>query len=272
MSYHFLSLVTFKANADAAVRAEAAAAARALLGAVPGVLELRVGAPTEVRNFDQPVDLVVDVSFGDTEAFEAFYAAAPTRTFSERHLRPWAEVIHVSYDDGATPAGDGGRVTRDPVVERNKANFRRFQQEVIVGGDMSLLPELQAPVMRVLRAGNDTMVRLRGGEVPAERHVTHEQFARSYEAAVGGARDHRRTIDEIDGAGDVVWARWTIEMRHHDDRFGVAPTNALIRRSEVARIRFDDQGLMVEGWFMLDSLDVYEQIGARVIFADAEGT
>jgi len=151
-------------------------------------------------------------------------------------------------------------------VERNKANFKRFQQEVIVGGDFSLLPELMAPEMKVHRSANDSMVKLEGKTIPENRVWTHDQFIKGYQAAIGGAEDHRRTIEEIYGEGDVVCAKWTIERRHSDDRLGVA-SDQLIRSTEVGFIRFDDQGRMIEGWFMLDPLDIYEQAGAKVTIA-----
>ncbi|MFJ8025731.1 ester cyclase [Streptomyces sp. NPDC096311] len=149
-------------------------------------------------------------------------------------------------------------------VERNKRNFRRFQQEVVVGGDMSVVPELIAPQMRLLRSGDDSFVRLGGGEVPQERVITPDQFIRRYGEVIGKPKIHRRTIEAIHGEGDVIWARWKIEEEHDSDRYGVSPTGKLLTIDEAAMVRFDSQGRMIEGWFMQDPIEVLNQIGAKV--------
>jgi predicted ester cyclase len=150
------------------------------------------------------------------------------------------------------------------IVERNKRNFLRLQQEVIVGGDTSLVPELMAPQMRVLRGGDDAFIRLAGREVPNGRVITQEQFVQQYRQTVGKPAVHRRTIRAIHGEGDVVWARWVIEEEHDSGRYGVPPTGKVLTVEEVAMARFDDQGRMVEGWFMRDPVEVLSQIGAKV--------
>ncbi|MFJ8025715.1 ester cyclase [Streptomyces sp. NPDC096311] len=251
MAHHFLSLIRYTEDAGPDMVEATTVAAQQLLGPSPELRALNIGPPTAVRNYDGAIDLVIDASFNDAEAFERFRGAATTREFSEKWLRPHAEVIHVSYDDKAQ-------------VERNKDNFRRFQEEVIVGGDMSLLPELMAPQMRVVRAANDTLMRWEGRVVPEERLWKHDQFINGYRAAVGTVRDHRRIIEHIHGEGDVVWARWTIEQRHDDDRHGIPATGRLVRTGEVGMVRFDDAGRMVEGWFMTDPFEFFEQVDATV--------
>ncbi|WP_262699545.1 MULTISPECIES: ester cyclase [Streptomyces] len=149
-------------------------------------------------------------------------------------------------------------------VVRNKRNFRRLQEEVIVGGDVSLVPELMAPHMRVLRGGDDSFLLLGGRQVPEGRVITQEQFIQQYRATVGEPKVHRRTITAMHGEGDVVWARWTIEEQHDSGRYGVPPTGKVLTVEEVAMVRFDDEGRMVEGWFMRDPVEVLTQIGAKV--------
>ncbi|MFE4755030.1 ester cyclase [Streptomyces mirabilis] len=149
-------------------------------------------------------------------------------------------------------------------VERNKRNFRRLQQEVIVGGDTSLVPELMGPQLRILRGGDDSFLLLGGRKVPEGRVITREQFIEMYRATVGAPAVHRRTIKEMHGEDDLVWARWTIEEEHDSDRYGVPPTGRILTIDEVAMVRFDDQGRMIEGWFMRDPVEILDQIGARV--------
>jgi hypothetical protein len=152
----------------------------------------------------------------------------------------------------------------DEIVERNKRNFMRFQQEVIVGGNVTLVSELMAPKLRVLRSGDDSFLRLAGRGIPEGRVVTPEQFVQQYRATVGKPRIHRRTFQAIHGEGDVVWARWTIEEEHDSGRYGVPPTGKVLTVEEVAMVRFDEQGRIAEGWFMRDPIEVLSQIGAKV--------
>lgn len=152
----------------------------------------------------------------------------------------------------------------DPTVERNKRNFRRFQEEIIVGGNMSLLPELVAPEMRILRSMDDSLMRLHDIEVPKERVWTHEQFKKFYSASLFKPLHHRRRILDIYGENDVVWARWAFEYDHNDERFFIPPTGKPVVQIEVGMIRFDADGRIVEGWFMSDLLETILDIGAKV--------
>lgn len=168
---------------------------------------------------------------------------------------------------------DSGAATRDAQeaagtrdsVELNKRNFVRFQQDVIVNGDFSALPEVFAPEVVVHRVANTSLRWLEGTPLPDGPVVmSHETFSRAWRNAVDGRTDHLRVIDEIHGTADVVWARWTIEWTHDSTIHGIPPTGRRIRTTETGLFRFDERGRMVEGWFMADPLELFEQLGATV--------
>lgn len=176
-------------------------------------------------------------------------------------------------------ASEGDRATLvEPgtdAVARNIRNFVRFQQEVIVDGDFSVLPELVAPRMVVHRSGNQTLRTLSGEPVPEGSSVIdHERFRQAWRSAVAGHSHHARNVDEIHGTGDFVWARWTIEWTHTGTVHGLPATGRRVRVSETGLIRFDDAGRMAEGWFMSDPLELFAQLGLQVAVrpgADDEG-
>ena len=83
-------------------------------------------------------------------------------------------------------------------------------------------------------------------------------------AAMAGRVDHRRTVDEIYGVGDVVFARWSIEWTHAGPIQGAPPTGRRIRISEAGIMHYDDEGRMKEGWFIADQLELFLQLGGKV--------
>lgn len=145
----------------------------------------------------------------------------------------------------------------DDSVERNKANFVRFQQELIVGGNMDLLDELMAPTMTV-HMDHGVSADTDGQE------WTREQFRDAYNRMIGQRTGHRRTIDAIGGEGDTVWARWTIEYVHDREERDIPPTGNQLRYTEWGQMRYDDQNRLVEGWYASNPLTVYAQMGAKV--------
>jgi len=138
----------------------------------------------------------------------------------------------------------------DERVERNKANWRRFQLEMIAGKNLDLLDELMAPEMTVHRG-------------PEPQTWTREKFREAYWQFTG-RQEESRTIDAIGGEGDMIWARWTINFLHSSPLHGLEPTGMQLKSEEWGQIRFDEEGRVAEGWFIFNPMNIYEQAGAKV--------
>jgi len=82
------------AYANDADRAQIAATAREVLGAVPQVLALEVATPADART-TKSWDLLLLLRFEDLDAVEAYRAHANHRRFVEVLLRPVLDVIKV---------------------------------------------------------------------------------------------------------------------------------------------------------------------------------
>ncbi len=73
--------------------------------------------------------------------------------------------------------------------------------------------------------------------------------------------DWHETIEEIIAEGDKVWVRLTYTGTHTGEFFGLAPTGNKITATAVAMYRIDN-GKLVEGRFITDTLGMNKQIGA----------
>lgn len=150
-------------------------------------------------------------------------------------------------------------------VERNIQHFRRFQQEVAVEGDFTDLDKLMAPEILVHRPANITILQLNGVETSEGPVIwNREDFKKNWKTAMAGRVDHQRTVDEIYGVGDVIFARWSIEWTHAEPIHGVPPTGRRIRISEAGIMHYDAEGRMKEGWYIADQLELFLQLGAKV--------
>jgi predicted ester cyclase len=149
-------------------------------------------------------------------------------------------------------------------VKRNKDTFRLLQLQVIVGGRLELLPEVFAPSFSASRAGLSDLMRLAGRTEGPPAGDAYEQFAAGYRAMTSVLADQSRVIEELEGAGDTVWARWRVEATHAGPFLGIAPTGRRVSWTEVGFLRFDETGRITDGWFLADELNLALQLGIPV--------
>jgi predicted ester cyclase len=152
-------------------------------------------------------------------------------------------------------------------VERNKATFRLLQTEVIAGGRLDLLRDVFAASFRAHRTGLGDLMRLAGRPETPPTGDAYEQFAAGYRAMTAVLADQTRVIEELQGSGDAVWARWRIEATHAGPFLGIAPTGRRVSWTEVGFLRFDETGRIADGWFLADELNLALQLGMQVVQA-----
>jgi len=151
-------------------------------------------------------------------------------------------------------------------VERNKETFKRFQAEVIVKGDTTHLADYMAPGFITHRTGLDGWYEALGEPARTEPIVIDDlvKFGHMLKGAFGSVENHQRRMDLVSGEGDLVWAVWTITGTINGSFHGVAADGKSIDFTEVAWIRFNDDGKMIEGWFCSDVGPLLAQLGASV--------
>jgi len=149
----------------------------------------------------------------------------------------------------------------DPVVERNKLTFRRLQEQVIANGQFELIPEIFRPDFQVRRVGTLRLYRAIGHTDYPQGQNAHERFVEGLTEHQKLLPDQERVIEEIFGEGNRVAARFRIKATHTHEFAGHPPTGKRLEWTEIAFVRFDSDGLMEEGYFLCDELELAEQLG-----------
>jgi predicted ester cyclase len=121
--------------------------------------------------------------------------------------------------------------------EANKAVVRRYIDEVINGGDLSLIDTFFVPAMR---------------EKVRAFLTGHDDFP-----------DGREEIQDIVAEGDKVMARWIFRATHQAPFFGIPPTGKKIEITGYGTYYFEN-GLIAWDTIVFDWLDALEQLGATI--------
>jgi predicted ester cyclase len=136
-------------------------------------------------------------------------------------------------------------------AEQNKANSRRFYEEVCNKGSLDLLDELADPNCVTHQAdgagGND----IRGRDAL-------KQFVKMYYAAFP---DLRFTIEDQFAEGDKVVTRLSSEGTHKGELMGIAPTGKHVAGVTGIFIDRYSGGKFVEGWGNWDTLGLMQKLG-----------
>ncbi len=138
-------------------------------------------------------------------------------------------------------------------TEANKANARRFVDEVVNGGNLALIDELTGPnfVDHAAPPG-----------VPATT-----EGAKAFFAMLGEAfPDLHTTIDDQIAEGDRVVQRTTAHGTMKGDFQGMPASGKEATWEAIHILRFAD-GKTVEHWAVTDTLSMLQQLG----FAEAPG-
>ena len=144
-------------------------------------------------------------------------------------------------------------------AEENKANARRFYDEVCNKGNLDLLDELADPNTVAHQAdGND----IRG-------HEALKQFVKMYYTAFP---DLRFTVEDQVAEGDKVVTRWLAEGTHNGELMGIAPTGKHVAGVTGISIDRYSGGKFVESWRNWDTLGLMQQLGVIRALAQPAAT
>lgn len=132
-------------------------------------------------------------------------------------------------------------------VEENKANARRFYEEVFNQGNLAAIDELSAPNIVDHTAMPD--------QSPGTEGL--KQMIGMYLSAFPNLH---LTVDAMIGEGDMVSVLSTVTGTHTADMMGIPPTGKQIRVGGLDLIRFSG-GKAVEVWHYEDTIGMFQQLG-----------
>ena len=139
-------------------------------------------------------------------------------------------------------------------TEANKANARRFIDEVVNRGNVAVIDELAGP--------NYVDHTARPGVPPTTEG--QKEFVTMFRAAFP---DLHYTVDDTIAEGDRLVQRVTAHGTMKGDFLGMPASGKEATWSEIHIVRFDDGGKAVEHWGVVDQLGMLAQLG----FAQAPG-
>lgn len=134
-------------------------------------------------------------------------------------------------------------------TEENKANTRRFYEEVWGKGNLDIADEFSA-----------------------QNFVDHNQFDPNLPQGIDGFKqlvpmfrtafpDIQFTIDDMIAEGDKVVSRLTIQATHKGEFMGIPPTGKQTTITGIDIVRIVG-GKMVERWGEVDMLKLMQELGA----------
>jgi len=131
-------------------------------------------------------------------------------------------------------------------TEDNKANARRFIEEVWNRGNLAVIDEITSPNY----VDHDPAMTVQGIE-------GLKQFVSMYLTAYP---DTHFTIEDQIAEGDTVVTRWTAHGTHKGPLMGIPPTGKQVTVTGITIDRFAN-GKGVESWVNYDALGMMQQLG-----------
>lgn len=133
-------------------------------------------------------------------------------------------------------------------MSENTTSFRRFMEEVLVGGDVDLVDELADPKF------------VEHEELPPGVPQGREGIKGFVQLYHQGFSDIGAEIQDMVEDGDTVWVRWTMRGTHTGEFLGIPPTNKAFEITVIDIVRFQD-GKAVEHWGVTDTARMLTQLG-----------
>ena len=139
-------------------------------------------------------------------------------------------------------------MTTNDTLDRNKAMYRRYIQQVFNEGRVDLLDDLLAPSYVFHEAPPGTL--------PGADGI--KQVVSMFRAAFP---DLEITIDDQIAEGDQVCSRATTRGTHQGEIFGIPATGKVVTMTGITIVRIVD-GRITDSWVKNDVMGLMNQIGA----------
>ena len=131
--------------------------------------------------------------------------------------------------------------------EENRAQMRRFVEEVINTGDVDLVPGFV----------HEDFV---DHDPPPGASPDISGLGRAFTRVRASFPDFHATVEDLVAEGDRVAYRWTFRGTHLGDFGGIPPTGRVASWEVIGIARFAE-GKMVERWQRLDTVGLLGQLG-----------
>lgn len=133
-------------------------------------------------------------------------------------------------------------------LEKNKALFRRWYEDVVNDNDYSAVEELLAP---------DYRAHFPGAPEPVDSDG-HKGMVEMFAAAFP---DWHESVQDVIAEGDKVVIRVTAGGTQQGDFQGMAPTGRTVTITGIGIARIEN-GRIAESWWDFDGLGLMQQLGA----------
>ncbi len=134
-------------------------------------------------------------------------------------------------------------------TEENKAIVRRFYEEVMNQGDLSVVDEIVAPHMVDHSPGYP------------EYHTGPEGIKQTVTAYRAAFPDMHDVVEDVIAEGDKVTVRWSGRGTHRGELMGMEPSGKDVTLTGITVYRIED-GKIVERWSEADELGMMRQLDA----------
>jgi predicted ester cyclase len=151
-------------------------------------------------------------------------------------------------------------VTKDK-IERNKATFLRQQHEILSQGDMNIMETVFAPTFVRHRSGMGNIAAAAGVDPYPTGLDVYDRQRHGFGWMRKAFPNQDRVVEEMIGEGDLIAARFTIYTAFEGPLLGFPPTGQKVEITEFGFMRFDDDGLMTDAWYVLDELGLLTRLG-----------
>jgi steroid delta-isomerase-like uncharacterized protein len=143
----------------------------------------------------------------------------------------------------------GGKpMTTNDILDRNKAIYRRYIQQVFNEGRIDLLDDLLAPSYVYHEAPSGTLLGAEG--IKQVVSMLRDAFP-----------DLEITIDDQIAEGDQVCSRATTRGTHQGEIFGIPATGEVVTMTGMTIVRIVE-GRITDSWVKNDVMGLMNQLGA----------
>jgi steroid delta-isomerase-like uncharacterized protein len=132
--------------------------------------------------------------------------------------------------------------------ESNKALFQRYFDEGTNQGNLDVVEDLFAPDYKHHDPANPDVI------------VGNEGVRRHIQTLRGAFPDITFQVEDMIAQGDKVVIRWTANVTHTGDYFGIPPTGKSATITGMNTWQVQD-GKAVEGWVNRDDVGLMQQLG-----------
>ncbi|MFI7639682.1 ester cyclase [Nonomuraea sp. NPDC049400] len=151
----------------------------------------------------------------------------------------------------------------DTTIQRNMDAARLLLEDAMPNGRFDVIRELVAPEAVTRRAGFANLFQATGDAIPANGNFL-EWIEAGWKPLSESLSDQTSEARDIVGHGNTVLLQFHMTALHSGTFAGAPATGKRVEWDENAVLRFNDEGKIVDLWFMCEELSLAQQIGYKL--------